>query len=123
MMEPSTAEIGRLGEDLAQEYLLREGFQLLHRNWRSGRYELDLVAEKEGTIHIVEVKTRVTGNPVSPEESYTRAKFRSLCYAAAAYVRLNRVEADVQFDLIAVEHSPSGECALRYIPEVMSPVW
>jgi len=122
-MERTTAEIGQLGEDLAQEYLLGEGFMLLHRNWRNGRYELDLVAEKEGTVHIVEVKTRAAGNPVSPEESYTRAKFRSLCLAAAAYIRLNRVEADVQFDLIAVEHDPSGECALRYIPAVMSPVW
>jgi putative endonuclease len=122
-MERTTAEIGRQGEDLAQEYLLREGFTLLHRNWRNGRYEIDLVAEKDGVLHIVEVKTRVAGNPVSPEEAYTRAKFRSLCLAAGYYIRSYKIETDVQFDLIAVEHDEQGEFALRYIPEVMSPVW
>ncbi len=122
-MERTTAEIGRQGEDLAQEYLLREGFTLLHRNWRNGRYELDLVAEKEGVLHIVEVKTRVAGNPVSPEEAYTRAKFRALCQAAGYYIRLYKIDADVQFDLIAVEHDEWGEYVLRYIPAVMSPVW
>ena len=122
-MERTTAEIGRQGEDLAQEYLLREGFTLLHRNWRNGRYELDLVAEKGGVLHVVEVKTRATGNPVSPEEAYTRAKFRSLCRAAEYYIRLYRIDADVQFDLIAVEHNERNEYALRYIPDVMSSVW
>ena len=122
-MAGMTQEIGRRGEDLAQEYLLGAGFTLLHRNWRNGRYELDLVAEKEGVLHIVEVKTRAAGNLTSPEEAYTRAKFRSLCRAAEYYIRLYKVELDVQFDLIAVEHDPSGESTLRYIPDVMSPVW
>ena len=122
-MKKTTAETGRQGEDLAQEYLLREGFTLLDRNWRNGRYELDLVAERDGVLHIVEVKTRVAGNPVSPEEAYTRAKFRALCKAAEYYIRLYRIEFDVQFDLIAVEHDEAGDFTLRYIPQVMSPVW
>jgi putative endonuclease len=122
-METTTAEIGRQGEEMARDFLLREGFTLLHCNWRNGRYELDLVAEKGGILHIVEVKTRVAGNPVSPEQTYTRAKFRSLCRAAEYYIRLYRIDGDVQFDLIAVEHDPSGNFALRYIPDVMSSVW
>ena len=122
-MEQTNAEIGRQGEDLAQEYLFREGFTLLHRNWRNGRYELDLVAEKEGLLHIVEVKTRVTGNPVSPEESFTRAKFRALCRATEYFIQLYKIDMDVQFDLIAVEHDAGGEFSLRYIPNVMSPLW
>lgn len=122
-MGKTTIEIGNQGEDLAQEYLYREGFNLLHRNWRNGRYELDLVAEKNGTLHIIEVKTRVAGNLTSPEEAYTRAKFRSLCKAADYYIRLYKIETDVQFDLIAIEYDESGAEDIRYIPQVMSPVW
>jgi putative endonuclease len=122
-MDRTTAEIGRRGEDLAQEYLLRQGFTLLHRNWRNGRYELDLVAEKEGVLHIVEVKTRVAGNLTSPEGAYTRAKFKALCKAAEYYIRLYGIDLDAQFDLIAVEYNESGGFSLRYIPQVMSPVW
>ena len=122
-MEKTNAEIGRRGEDLAQEFLLGKGFTLLHRNWRNGRYELDFVAEKEGVLHVVEVKTRVAGNLTSPEEAYTRAKFRALCRAVEYYIQLYKIDWEVQFDLIAVEHDISGGFALRYIPDVMSPVW
>lgn len=117
------AEIGTRGEDAAQEFLLREGFNLLHRNWRNGRYELDFVAEKEGLLHIVEVKTRRAGAITSPEEAMTRNKFRALCKAVEYYIELYRIDLEVQFDLIAVEHDVSGDLALRYIPNVMSPVW
>lgn len=122
-MERTTAEIGRRGEDLAQEYLLKEGFTLLHRNWRNGRYELDFVAEKNGVLHVVEVKTRVAGNLTSPEEAYTRAKFRSLCKAAEFYIQLYKVEWEVQFDLVAVEHDGLESFTLKYIPNVMFAVW
>ena len=122
-MEKTKAEIGQQGEDHAQEYLLREGFNLLHRNWRNGRYELDFVAEKDGVLHIVEVKTRVVGNPVSPEEAYTRAKFKSLCKAVAFYIQLYKLDMEVQFDLIAVEHDGTDGFELRYIPAVMSAIW
>ncbi|MDR0954111.1 MAG: YraN family protein [Rikenellaceae bacterium] len=122
-MEGTKVEIGRQGEDLAQEYLMQQGFTLLYRNWRNGRYELDLVAEKEGRLHIVEVKTRQAGSLASPEEAYTRAKFRSLCRAAEYFIGLYRIDMEVQFDLIAVEHDPSGALTLRYIPEVMTPAW
>ena len=105
------------------EYLFREGFTLLHRNWRNGRYELDLVAEKDGILHIVEVKTRATGNPVSPEEAYTRKKFKALCRAVEYFIGLYKIDMDVQFDLIAVEHNETGGFSLRYIPDVMSPMW
>lgn len=49
---------GAEGERLAAEYLLKEGFDLLHRNWRNGRCEIDLVARRDGVLHIIEVKSR-----------------------------------------------------------------
>ncbi len=118
-----TLDKGSLGEDLAQEYLFTNGFNLLHRNWRNGRYEIDIVAEREGVLHIVEVKTRKPGSPTSPEEAMTREKFRALCKAVQYYIELYKLEMDVQFDLIAVDYSDTGEADLRYIPDVMFSTW
>ncbi len=123
MIPLDNSEIGRRGEDMAQEFLLGEGFTIHHRNWRNGRYELDFVAERGGVLHIVEVKTRGAGSLLSPEESYTRAKFKALCRAAGYYIRLYNITVDVQFDLIAIDRSTAGEFDLRYIPDVMSPAW
>lgn len=117
------AETGRLGEELAVRYLLAEGFELLHRNWRKGRYELDIVARHDDTLHIVEVKSRKADALTAPEEAMTRAKFNALCCAARDYIALYGLDIDTQFDLITVEFEPSGSHTLRYFPQVMTPRW
>ena len=53
----TTQHTGRLGEETAARWLLDHGFTLLHRNWRQGHYELDIVAARKGTLHFIEVKT------------------------------------------------------------------
>ena len=111
------------GEEIAARFLLSEGFDLLHRNWRSGRYELDIVARKEGVLHIVEVKSRKADGLTAPEEAMTRKKFNALFRAAQQYVALYRIDADTQFDLIAVDLLPDSTHRLRYIPNAMVPRW
>ena len=119
----SSIRIGQRGEEIAARFLLSEGFDLLHRNWRSGRYELDIVARKEGVLHIVEVKSRKSDGLTAPEEAMTRKKFNALFRAAQQYVALYRIDADTQFDLIAVDLLPDSTHRLRYIPNAMVPRW
>ena len=119
----SSIRIGQRGEEIAARFLLSEGFDLLHRNWRSGRYELDIVARKEGVLHIVEVKSRKADVLTAPEEAMTRKKFNALFRAAQQYVALYRIDADTQFDLIAVDLLPDSTHRLRYIPNAMVPRW
>ena len=119
----SSIRIGQRGEEIAARFLLSEGFDLLHRNWRSGRYELDIVARKEGVLHIVEVKSRKADGLTAPEEAMTRKKFKALFRAAQQYVALYRIDADTQFDLIAVDLLPDSTHRLRYIPNAMVPRW
>ena len=119
----SSIRIGQRGEEIAARFLFSEGFDLLHRNWRSGRYELDIVARKEGVLHIVEVKSRKADGLTAPEEAMTRKKFNALFRAAQQYVALYRIDADTQFDLIAVDLLPDSTHRLRYIPNAMVPRW
>ena len=119
----SSIRIGQRGEEIAARFLLSEGFDLLHRIWRSGRYELDIVARKEGVLHIVEVKSRKADGLTAPEEAMTRKKFNALFRAAQQYVALYRIDADTQFDLIAVDLLPDSTHRLRYIPNAMVPRW
>ena len=118
----TTQDIGNWGEDVAAGYLKREGFEILGRNWRDGRNELDIIAEKDGVLHIVEVKCRKTGSLTAPEDAITPAKFRSLQKAAAAYIEIHGIDTEIQFDVIAVVHNNSGG-EIRYIPNAMIPKW
>ncbi len=116
---------GQRGEKLAAQWLLDNGFEILHSNWRSGHYEIDIVAQSlaDGELHIVEVKTRSEGGFVSAEQAYTSAKFKALCKAASAYIELYGLDVDVRFDLITVDIKEDGRLELRFIPEVMCPSW
>lgn len=119
MLYPTKATIGREGEDVAITWLRRNGFILHDRNWRSGKYEIDIVAEKQGVIHIIEVKTRRAGAMVSPEQTIDKRKMAALRHAASAYLALHRTPYEVVFDLIAIDHFPDGSYDLRFVPEIM----
>lgn len=116
-------ERGELGEQIAAQYLLEHGFRILHRNWRSGHYELDIVAVRDDTLHIVEVKCRKKDSLTAPEEALTPAKQRSLLRAAASYTALYRIESEVQIDLIAVETAENSDPEVRYVPDAVIPRW
>lgn len=117
-----TQEKGLRGERAAAEWLLEHRFRLLHTNWRSGRYEIDIVAENAGTLHIVEVKSRRAGSLTTPEDAITPAKFAALQKAAAAYIAAFDIDLEVQFDVVAVEET-DGNFVVRYIPDAMRPGW
>ncbi len=117
-----TADTGSRGEEVAGIFLAGEGFDILHRNWRSGHWEIDIVARKGDMLHIVEVKTRRARALTSPEEAMTARKFDLLCKAANAYINIHGLDLEVQFDLVAVELDGENE-VVRYIPNVMTPRW
>jgi putative endonuclease len=118
-----TQAIGAAGEKAAVEWLEREGFEILARNWRSGRYELDIVARRSDTLHFVEVKTRDAEGWASPEEAMTPAKQRSFRLAVQAWLAQNPSDLEPQLDLIAVDTSPDGILEVRYIPEAVISRW
>ena len=115
--------IGAAGEKAAEEWLAGEEFEIVARNWRSGKYELDIVARRGGTIHFVEVKTRDADGWTSPEEAMTPAKQRSFRYAVQAWLAQFPSDLEPQMDLIAVDTTPDGITRVRYIPEAVICRW
>ncbi len=114
-------DMGRIGENEAVDYLINAGYHILDRNWRSGHKELDIVAEQDGVLVIVEVKTRRDARFGKPEDAVSDSKIRRIVLAADAYVRLNRIDLPVRFDIITV--LGKNRQINHIIDAFRSPVW
>lgn len=101
-MNRSKKIIGAKGEDLAADFLKQKGFDILHRNLRSGRYETDIIATKDGRLHFVEVKTRRSDRYGLPEQLVDRKKLNRMIEAGSAYILANPQWRWIRFDVIAV---------------------
>lgn len=101
-------DLGKDGEARARDYLIRQGYTILHTNWRWHHYELDIVAMKEGELIVVEVKTRSEDYLLSPEEAVDNKKIRRIVAAADAYVRYFNLEMPVHFDIITLVKGKEG---------------
>ena len=95
-------ELGKEGETEAAEYLISKGYTIRHRNWRSGKRELDIVAQKDGELVIVEVKTRRSDEFGRPEEAITDRKIRNIIISTDAYIQRSEIDLPVRFDVITV---------------------
>ena len=96
-------DTGNIGEQLAREYLEKKGFAIMETNWRKGKYEVDIIAYKEGLIVFAEVKTRSRQDYGEPEEFVTIDKQKAYVRLADKYVVEHNREEEVRFDIIAVE--------------------
>lgn len=104
----SHLDIGKEGEKLAEVYLAKRGYQMLHRNWRYGRYEIDLIATKNDLLRFVEVKFRSYTQFGRPEEAVTKKKIKSLMQAIEQYLYLHPEHEDFRLDVISiVQHAPN----------------
>jgi putative endonuclease len=95
-------DLGNKGEELAVDYLKNNGFRILKRNWKWGKNEIDIIAEDDGFIIFVEVKTRAEDFLEHPVNAITREKQKTLIFAAEGYLRINGVDKEARFDIITV---------------------
>ena len=105
----SRQALGRRGESLARRHLQKIGYSVLYTNYRAGSGEIDLVAEKDGVLVFVEVRTRSGRALGSPEESITSRKRARLVDTAQEYLQENHAEQrQWRIDLVAIEMRPDG---------------
>lgn len=112
---------GSLGEQYACRFLEESGYELLERNWRQGRHELDIVARKGPELIIVEVKTRSSDQYGQPAEAVKKGKRGKLIAGANAYVQATGCELGLRFDIISVILHPTGKPYIHHIPDAFYP--
>lgn len=95
-------ETGVKGEQIAEKFLLEKGYEVLHRNWCSGKKEVDLIAEKGDVVVFVEVKTRTTTGFGFPEDAVDYRKQAFLKEAATAFLDEFPAYKKLQFDIVSI---------------------
>lgn len=95
-------QLGKTGEERAAEYLISKGYIIRDINWRSGKMELDLVAYRDSTLVVVEVKTRSSHEFLRPEEAVNLRKIKNIVRATDAYIRLFNIPFEVRFDIVTL---------------------
>jgi putative endonuclease len=93
---------GLHGEEVAAEYLVGKGYKIVKKNYYSGRYEIDLIAENDTHVVFVEVKTRTSKSYGEPWEAVNRQKQRKICFGADQYIRQTQNLKEPRFDIISV---------------------
>jgi UPF0102 protein ccon26_01140 len=93
---------GKSSEDLACEFLLKNGCKILARNFSSKFGEIDVIAKKDGILHFVEIKA--TQGDYETEYRLTPAKFNKILKTIDFYLLQNGANADFQVDLIAIKN-------------------
>lgn len=115
--------LGEAGEKAAAEYLEKSGYHILHRNWRKGHLELDIIASKGDELIVVEVKTRTDTVHKLPQEAVTWQKIRRTVIATDTYLKMFCIDAPVRFDIISIVGS-EGHFEIEHIQEAFyPPMW
>ena len=94
--------LGQKGEDLAAEYLKKAGYKILFRNWKSGKHEIDIIAENKDFIIYVEVKTRTDNFQMHPVTAITKEKQKSIIWAAEGYIQRYKIDKESRFDVLTI---------------------
>jgi putative endonuclease len=102
-------KLGHWGESLAAQLLEEKGYEIVERNWRSARGEIDLVTRAGQEWVFVEVKTRRGQEMGLPEEGLTRHKANKLIQLAQLYIYEHNLDIDWRIDLVAVELDAKGK--------------
>lgn len=109
-MDRSRLNIAKTGESFAAAHLKARGYEILAQNYRSGRGEIDLVAQDGDCIVFVEVKTRRSLKFGTPQAAVTTQKQRQISKIALRYLQAhNQFDAPCRFDVIAIHLSPQLE--------------
>ncbi len=110
---------GKMGEDLVCNFLAEKGYNILERNFHSRWGEVDIIAEAEGVLAFVEVKTRKSIAYGTPAEYVTAAKMKKIIKTAFTY--LGERDAEIRFDVAEV--FCGGNLRINYIKNAFEGGW
>lgn len=94
--------VGKLGEDIAREYLKGKGYRIIEQNYRTRYGEIDLIAQKENTLVLVEVRTKTGEQFGKPEETLKKRKIKKFKMNALAYISKKGWKGAFRMDAICI---------------------
>lgn len=117
-------DTGKWGEDLAADYLLRQGYAVRDRDWIAGHRDLDIVAvTPDGTtVVFVEVKTRTSDIIIRPEDAIDKRKIRNIGLAANDYVKLHNISDELRFDIISIVGENAATATVEHTADAFNPL-
>lgn len=115
-------EIGDLAEGIAEKHLINLGYEILERNWRFKRAEVDIIAKIDKTLIFIEVKYRSYDYFGPPEIAVTKKKENLLLDAGAAYAESINHDWAVRFDIIAIVKK-GDKYDIKHYEDAFFPTW
>ncbi|WP_142784382.1 YraN family protein [Changchengzhania lutea] len=95
-------ELGKKGEQLAVDFLLKHDYDIVERNYRFQKAEVDIIAQQKDILAIIEVKTRSTTDFGNPQDFVKTKQIQRLVKAVDEYITMNSLDVEVRFDIIAI---------------------
>jgi putative endonuclease len=118
--------LGKLGEDLACDHLVKLGHTIIARNYRSGHLEIDIISIDKDGIHFVEVKARQKNIQAAPQENVGYKKQSRITKAALSFLNsrqgIQYGNHDCSFDVVAVTFA-GGQTLVEWIPQAYIPIY
>jgi putative endonuclease len=111
-------EFGTVGENIAADYLLSMGWEIMGRNVRAGRGELDIIARDGEELVVVEVRTRKIGKMMPPETSVGPRKLGRLVKTARIFLDKKGYTGNWRIDVLAVTKDKAGEFSVELFRDV-----
>lgn len=108
-------DFGKLAEELAENFLVEKNYKILAKNYRYLKAEIDIIAQFENQIVVVEVKARATDAFMLPQEAINKKKIRLIVSAANEFLETNNIELETRFDVISVLPSEKGKLEITHI--------
>lgn len=110
-------DFGNLAENLAADFLNQKNYKILIRNFRYQRAEVDIIAEFEDLIVVIEVKARSYNALIEPQEAVTKKKIKAILLCSDFFMKENQIDREVRFDIITVVPNESGKLEINHIED------
>lgn len=112
--------LGKRGEDEAAKFLIKTGYTILERSWKWKQLEIDIIAQKDNFLVVVEVKSRSSVQHADPDDLLSKYKLKCLYDATERYMDVTQCNLEVRYDLITViDHGET--VSIEHIEEAFYP--
>lgn len=116
-------DLGRWGEEYAARFLEGKGYRIIARDWMYRHKDIDIIAVDGKELVFVEVRTRRNDVFLRPEHTIDMRKVKNITLAANHYVKTNRIDMDIRFDIVSIVGTADDNCSVEHIEGAFLPYY